>query len=118
MKQSTQGTTRGNMEEVMVAQLNDMIEFSSNRRVRKSVVRSKDVMVELLCYEPGQGTPVHHHVGQDEVFYTIEGHGTLTLNGECRPLEPNQLYLVPKMIEHGLQNDKEERLIMIFFKMR
>ena len=106
------------MEEVMVVQLNNMIEFSPNRRIRKSVVRSKDVMVELLCYEPGQGTPVHHHVDQDEVFYTIEGHGTLTLNGECRPLEPNQLYLVPKMIEHGLQNDKDERLIMIFFKTR
>lgn len=118
MKPSTQETTRGNIDEVMVAQLNDMIEFSSKRRIRKSVVRSKDVMVELLCYEPGQGTPIHHHVGQDEVFYTIEGHGTLILNGKRRPLEPNQLYLVPKMVEHGLQNDTDKRLIMIFFKMR
>jgi quercetin dioxygenase-like cupin family protein len=118
MNQLVQETPKGNTGDVMVAQLNDMIEFSSKRRIRKSVVRSKDVMVELLCYEPGQGTPVHHHVGQDEVFYTIQGHGTLTLNGECRSLEPNQLYLVPKMIEHGLQNDTDRRLIMIFFKPR
>ena len=118
MKQTNQQTLKGNLDDVMVAQLNDIIEFSADKRIRKKVVRSKEVMVELLCYEPGQGTPAHHHVDQDEVFYTLEGRGSLTLNGESRPLEANQVYLVPKMIEHGLHNDGGERLVIIFFKKR
>ncbi len=45
-----------------------MVAYSEQKRVRKRVFLSDDLVSALVCYEADQGTPVHHHPRQDEIF--------------------------------------------------
>lgn len=96
-------------------QVEDLIEFSAVKRIRKKLLGSGKIVAELLCYEPGQSTPVHQHPQQDEVFYVLEGNGTLSINGEQRTIQANNLLLVPAQSQHGLVAG-DTRLVILFFK--
>ena len=78
-----------------VRDLKDLIEFRTERRVKTRVVTSDHMISDLLCYEPGQGTPEHHHIGEDEVFYVIEGSGTITNDGEAIDVEAKSVVFSP-----------------------
>ncbi len=74
--------------------LDNLIEFDGDRRIRKRLIISDLIESELVCYEPGQSTVEHHHVGQDEIFYIVDGSGTFTVDGEIVPPEPGQTVTV------------------------
>ena len=101
-----------------IVDLDEWIEFSKAKRIRKRIFRTDDIDTELLCYEPGQGTPLHHHIDEDEVYYVLEGRGAFTVGEESFRCQPKGLYLIPKMVKHAIENDADERLVMIFFKKR
>jgi mannose-6-phosphate isomerase-like protein (cupin superfamily) len=96
--------------------LDDLIEFDGERRVRKRLILTELIESELVCYEPGQGTVEHHHVGQDEIFYVVEGRGTMVVDGENVPLAPKGLVLAPAGARHSVQCAGDSRLAIIFFK--
>src|SRR5262245_58508250 len=101
----------------MMEQLNvgELIEFSADKRVRKKLLGSKRIVGELLCYEPGQATPLHQHPQQDECFFVVEGAGTLTVGTENKPIRATDLILVPAQTPHALTADGG-RLVLLFFK--
>ena len=96
--------------------LDDLIEFDAKRRVRKRLIMSERIEAELVCYEPGQGTVEHHHVGQDEIFYVVEGRGTMVVDGESMPLSPKGVVLAPAEARHSVQCAGDSRLVIVFFK--
>ena len=94
----------------------DLKEFSKDKRIRKKLLGSEKIAAEFLCYEPGQGTPIHHHPKQDEFFYVLEGRGTITVGGEGVVVGPTSLVLVPAQVPHGLSADRDSRLVVMFVK--
>lgn len=94
----------------------EMIEFAAAKRVRKKLLGSKRIVGELLCYEPGQATPLHQHPQQDECFLVLEGAGTLAAGEEKRPIRTHDLILVPAATHHALLADAGARLVLLFFK--
>src|SRR5579884_3502252 len=100
------------MEHIQIA---DLVEFSLDKRIRKKLRGSPNIVTELLCYEPGQATPVHHHPQQDEVFYIIEGNGIISIGSEQSPVVANSLYFVPAQSPHGITAG-DKRLVILFFK--
>lgn len=94
--------------------IDDVMEFSGEKRIRKKLRGSENIITELLCYEPGQSTPMHHHPQQDEIFYVVEGTGTITVGEEQGRVVANSLYFVPAQTPHGLTADS--RLVLLFFK--
>jgi quercetin dioxygenase-like cupin family protein len=94
----------------------EMIEFAAGKRVRKKLLGSGRIVGELLCYEPGQSTPLHQHPQQDECFFVLEGAGTLTVGGENRVIRQHDLILVPPQTLHSLVADGGTRMVLIFFK--
>ncbi|MGD9044002.1 MAG: hypothetical protein PVG06_09830 [Desulfobacterales bacterium] len=48
--------------------IEDIKEFSTEKRIRKKLLGSEKIVAEFVCYEPGQGTPEHVHPKQDEIF--------------------------------------------------
>ncbi len=99
--------------------IEELVEFSTAKRVRKKLLGSRKIVAELLCYEPGQSTPVHHHPEQDEVFLVLEGSGTIS-TGDGEAMEkatvgPKSLIHVPAGTRHGLTAG-DSRLIILFFK--
>jgi quercetin dioxygenase-like cupin family protein len=96
--------------------LSDLIEFDPAKRVRKRLFITDRLEMELVCYEPGQSTVEHHHVGQDEIFMVLDGSGTITVGGEPVRVGPGSLVYAPSDIKHGVQPDREHRMVMVFVK--
>ena len=94
----------------------DHVEFSAAKRIRKKLHGSPKMVAELICYEPGQGTPVHHHPSQDEIFYVIEGRGTMLVGGQEVSVHPRSLIHVPAQTSHGITAAADSRLVILFVK--
>lgn len=96
--------------------LDNLIEFDSERRIRKRLIISDLIESELVCYEPGQSTVEHHHVGQDEIFYIVDGRGTFTVDGEIIEVSTGSMILAPAESKHAIQCAEDSRLVVVFFK--
>lgn len=94
----------------------DLVEFDSGKRIKKRVVLTENLVTELLCYEPGQGTVTHHHVREDEAFYVIEGRGTITVDGVVHAVGPTDLVFAPSPLDHALQAAADSRFVVIYFR--
>ncbi len=99
-----------------VRSLKDLVEFQPGGKVRKRVFITDKIEMELVCYEPGTSTVEHHHVGQDEIFIIMEGTGTITVGGEPVRVGPGSLVFAPADIKHGIEPDKDGRMVMVFVK--
>ena len=96
--------------------IEDLKEFSSDKRIRKRLLGSEKIVAEFVCYEPGQATPEHVHPKQDEIFYVVEGRGIMIVDGEEIPMEPTSLILVKAREKHGVKTLPDSRLVMMFTK--
>jgi quercetin dioxygenase-like cupin family protein len=96
-------------------EIEHLVEFSKDKRIRKKLGGSPNMITELLCYEPGQGTPIHHHPQQEEIFYIVEGSGTIVIGDEEAQVTRSSLYFVPPQTRHGITAG-DERLVILFFK--
>lgn len=97
-------------------QLDEMIEYADDKRIRKKMFFSDDIVSEMVCYEPGQDTVTHRHPRQDEIFFVVEGEGTIVVDGEDIPSRKGTSVFVPADVEHSIRADKNSRLVLLFFK--
>ena len=95
--------------------IGEQVEFSDARQVRKRLVMSERIEMEMVCYEPGQRTVEHHHVGQDEIFHILEGEGTVMVADEAVPVSAGSVVYIPADVKHSVETG-DTRLIMVFFK--
>lgn len=58
-------------------------------------------------------TAEHRHSGFDEIYYGLEGMGTLYLNGIPHAFGPHEYYLLPKNTWHYLVAETRLRLLCI-----
>ena len=92
-------------------------EFRAEKRVRKKLFEGAQLWAEMVCYEPGQGTPRHHHPREDELFIVIEGHGSIGAGDQILDAPAGALITVPATVPHDLQNTGDERLVVVFVKL-
>ena len=100
---------------MLTMSVTDMIEFTDKRRVRKKLVSQSNLESELVCYEPGQGTREHFHKDQEEIYYIIEGSGSITIGGETTPVKAGDIIFSPADTPHSIATENE-RMVMIFVK--
>ncbi len=96
--------------------IDDVVEFRTERRIKKRIILTETMSSESLCYEPGQGTAEHHHVKEDEAFFVLEGRGTISVDDERFEVEKHSLVFAPVGSRHGLQADRDSRLVVIYFR--
>ncbi len=99
-----------------VRTLEDLVEFQPGGKVRKRVFIADKIEMELVCYEPGTNTVEHHHAGQDEIFIIMDGTGTITVGDEAVRVGPGSLVYAPADIKHGIEPDRDGRMVMVFVK--
>lgn len=97
-------------------EIRQQLEFSAAKQIRKKLIASEHLVAELVCYEPGQATSAHLHPGQDEIFYVIEGGGTILVDEVEVPVFAGSIMLVPAGARHGVRADAEVRLALMFVK--
>ncbi|HLI28967.1 MAG TPA: cupin domain-containing protein [Chloroflexota bacterium] len=97
--------------------VHELKEFRAEKRVRKKLFEGAQLWCEMVCYEPGQGTPLHHHPREDELFVVIEGRGVITAGDQQFEAVPGALITVPATVPHDLRNTGDERLVVVFVKL-
>ena len=63
--------------------------------------------------EAGAATAEHLHEDFDEIYYCLEGRGTLFLNGQALEFSPHRYYLLPRGGAHYLRAATRLRLLCI-----
>ena len=79
--------------------------------------RTKGVDTLSLLTEdiaPGDGVPVHKHAAEEEVIFIERGRGTFTFGDDEHEVAPGSMALVPRGVWHGLRNEGEDVLRMVF----
>lgn len=65
----------------------------------------------LVVLEPGEAPPLHVHDDTEQVFYVIEGTGTLTVGkvGKQKKsrVKPGDVVLIPPSTPHSIKSDKK-----------
>ena len=92
-------------------------EFAVEKRVRKALVKGGQIDVEMVCYEPGQSTPMHSHPRQDEIFYVLEGRANMCIGGTEHVFEAGSMVHCPPGIPHDARNLGTGRCTFVFFKL-
>ncbi|WP_024621362.1 cupin domain-containing protein [Metaclostridioides mangenotii] len=97
--------------------IGDLLDFNSEKSVRKAIFKEGQLDVGLLLYEPGQTTTDHKHSNIDEVFYVISGEGTITINNEEFVLSEKDIILSPKGETHGFCNTSSSNWVVLQIKI-
>lgn len=94
----------------------DKVAFDDKRQTRQRLIMSDRIEMEMVCYEPGQHTIEHHHVGQDEIFIIMDGRGAITVDGETTRVERGSAVFAPADVKHSVETDEDSRMVMVFVK--
>lgn len=94
-----------------------LAEFTPEKRVRKKLFKTEQLWSEMVCYEPGQSTVLHHHPYEEEQFLIVSGTATMNVGGDEITLAVGSLLHVAATVPHDVRNLGKERLVMVFTKI-
>lgn len=63
--------------------------------------------------EAGTATTRHHHRVSEELYYLLEGSGTMELDGETRPVGAGDAVLIPPGAWHQIRADAGARVVLL-----
>ena len=83
----------------------------------KDTVGTEDLMFLVGDFAPGEGLDSHDHPVQEEVYYVLEGKGTVWYGEDKKetPIEPGLAIWIPRGVEHAVRNTGDEQLRIAFF---
>jgi mannose-6-phosphate isomerase-like protein (cupin superfamily) len=66
---------------------------------------SKTSEVFVVVIEPGKAPPLHKHDDTEQVFYVLEGRGTLSIGAQRKkfPVRPGDVVRIPPHTLHSIQ---------------
>ncbi len=74
----------------------------------------KGVGVSLVRYKPGEGAAyVHRHKAQEEVFMTLQGTGTIILDGRRIAMPEGTVVRVAPKVNRALGNDSKKDVVFL-----
>ena len=87
--------------------------WRADRMGKSTLYESRQLLVGLNAFEPGQTHELHAHAGMDKVYQVVSGEGTLLLEGRELPLRAGDLSVAPSGVPHGVRNDGPGRLLLL-----
>lgn len=77
-----------------------------NRNLLDVKVSGKDTNGDLAIFEqtslsPGRGTPLHVHLGQDEIFYVLDGEYAFQVGQDRYRLKTGDSIFLPRHVPHA-----------------
>jgi len=64
--------------------------------------------------KPGDGIPAHYHSSEEELIFIEKGVGIFTFGDEQYEVTSGSMALVPRTVWHGLRNESDDMLRMVF----
>ena len=79
---------------------------------RKRLISRDDAGVAAWAHTVQiDGARPHYHKRTTELYYVVEGEGTVTLDGEAHPVRPGTLLHIPPGVVHGA--DGKMRVLVV-----
>ena len=75
---------------------------------RNSCIRNQSLAEARL--PPGATTTLHHHRLTEEIYYILEGHGRMQIDGESTRVGPGDAIAIPPGAQHTITNTAEQTL--------
>lgn len=97
--------------------IDSILDFATERGVRKAIFKEGHFDTGLLLYGPGQTTPDHKHSDIDEIFYVISGEGTITINNEGVLVKEKDIIFSPCGETHGFNNTSSNNWVVLQIKI-
>lgn len=88
------------------------------RRTRVMYGENGAIDGEYFCQgyvviQPGGSIPIHDHE-TIETYTILKGHGKITIGDETQEVKPGDSAYIDSMLPHGLFNDGDEEMHMMF----
>ena len=87
--------------------------FQPDKMGKATLFRSPRMMVGLNAFEPEQSHALHTHAGMDKLYHVLEGRGCFLIDGERLAMRAGQLLVAPEGAPHGIENNSDERLVVL-----
>ncbi len=92
--------------------------FLESQYSRQLIFKTDNVEIILMCWLPGQGTPIHNHGKSDAITLVLEGELSYTTHYENErsvtgTLLPGDIEHIPVGIEHEVKNNTSDKLVTL-----
>ncbi len=71
-----------------------------------------------LTVEPGGRSALVSYPSEEQIYYVVEGSGTLHYDGRTHPLKADDFLYLPLGVEHGVLNDSENQIRILVMGYR
>ena len=88
-------------------------EYRPEKMGKSTLFETRNVMVGLNAFEPGQEHALHTHGDRDKIYYVLEGQGQFLLDDATVEIEPGMMMPAPIGVAHGLRNTGRARLLVL-----
>jgi len=86
-------------------------EFRPQQHVEKILGAISGGDVTVACWEPGQISPYHCHPQATEIYFCVEGGGTMRTPGETIAVAPGSFVVHPPGEVHEYENGPQRTLL-------
>lgn len=86
-------------------------EFNPAKHVEKILGRVGEGDVTVACWEPGQISPYHCHPQATEIYFCVEGGGTMRTPTRSIPVTPGAFVVHPRGELHEYENGPRRTLL-------
>ena len=90
----------------------DLVARFTSDKYNKIPVNGAEGLLRLLCFEPGQGVPLHRHPKADEYFFVIRGEGKVTLGSEETHVKSGCIIKAAAGMPHQWKNGPEKLVLL------
>lgn len=85
--------------------------FDPKKHVEKILGRIAEGDVTVACWEPGQTSPYHCHPDATEIYFCVEGGGTMRTPSETIEVRPGAFVVHPRGELHEYANGPQRTLL-------
>lgn len=87
--------------------------FRPDKMAKADLAATDHLFAGLNAFEPGQEHKLHAHVGQDKLYFVLQGEGQVTVGSQRARIQTGDLALARSGEEHSLVNAGPERLVVM-----
>jgi mannose-6-phosphate isomerase-like protein (cupin superfamily) len=93
---------------------------SHNPEIKKRVMVAAGEIPHLTgfsqaSFPPGEVATVHVHKDMYEIFYVLHGHGEMSINDTCFPVQAGSCISVAPGEAHEIRNHSDTELVVCYF---
>jgi quercetin dioxygenase-like cupin family protein len=99
------------------------LEPTRHGALKKVLLRHEDVSSQLMFLNevyvaPGETIAAHQHEDMEEIFYFLEGEGSMQIEEEVQSVVPGDRVIIPSQKVHVLENTGEKQMRFICFGVK